>query len=116
MNSDLRRLGRLNQAEWEPLGIAPVLPVDWHYAMKYVPTEWTADDAYAITDKVNVEMVERSFFLGTPTEVANELRSFAEAGATWIAPCDFLLPLLTLEDAAAALPRSLEVCRHLKEK
>ena len=44
--------GRLNQADWDREGLEPVFPTDWHYAMKYVPTEWGADEVAAVNAKV----------------------------------------------------------------
>ena len=106
--------GRLNQADWKREGIEPVFPRDWHYAVKLVPTEWTAEAAYAVTDKVPDAMLRRSFHHGSVKEVAATLDGYVEAGATWVAPVDLLPLVLPAHEAAATLDRWVALCRALK--
>jgi alkanesulfonate monooxygenase SsuD/methylene tetrahydromethanopterin reductase-like flavin-dependent oxidoreductase (luciferase family) len=60
------------------------------------------------------EQSEKTWIHGTPDSVASQLQAYADAGATWIGVLDLLPFVLEIDDAQAALPRSLEVCRHLK--
>jgi len=106
--------GRLNQAAWEDEGIEPVFPRDWHYAVKLIPTEWTADEVYAVTEKVPETMLRKSFYHGPVKEVAATLDEYVQAGATWVATVDLLPLVLPADEAVAALDRWVDVCRALK--
>jgi phthiodiolone/phenolphthiodiolone dimycocerosates ketoreductase len=105
--------GRLDQG-WEREGIEPVFPKGWHYAMKFVPGEWTDERTAAVTDNVSRAMVEKSFFIGSPKQVASGVQDYLEAGATSVVFCDMLPVILPLSEAFAALERSIDVCRLLK--
>ena len=62
--------GRINQRDWGPEGIKPVMPEDWHYAFDMLPGSMTKEEILEITDQVEPEMVRKTFFYGTPEEVA----------------------------------------------
>ena len=51
----------------------------------------------------------------SPEKVAANLQAYVDAGATWVSVIDILPTVLDPEDAPRALPRTLEVCRVLKE-
>jgi phthiodiolone/phenolphthiodiolone dimycocerosates ketoreductase len=107
--------GRLDQNDWAREGIEPVFPRDWHYALRYVVTDFegpAADDVVARTTK---EMVAQSFCWGDPKCVAEQVLPFVEAGATHVAILDLMKVLLAPIEAAAAINRSLEFCRLLKQ-
>lgn len=107
--------GRLNQADWDREGIAPVFPRDWHYALKFVPTEYDrarADDVVARTSRA---MTELSYIWGDPKSVAAQIQPYVEAGAGHVAVLDLMQLLLPPDEAMAATGRSLEFCRILKQ-
>jgi phthiodiolone/phenolphthiodiolone dimycocerosates ketoreductase len=106
--------GRLNMGDWAEEGIDPPFPVDWHYAMKLLPMQWTAAQVHEITDPLPDALLNKSMFKGTPARVAAQLAEYAEAGATWIQIYDFMPIYLAPEEAATAHGRSIEVCRELK--
>lgn len=106
--------GRLNQADWLEVGVEPVFPPDWHYAVKYVPTEWSPEEVAAINAKVSRDMVTKGWLCGTPKEAVAEIQGYVDAGATWVAPCDFLPMLGPLEEAPSAMERSFRICQALK--
>lgn len=108
--------GRSKQSDWIDEGIEPVWPKDWHYGVKLLPAEISAEACEAIVSKVTRPMAEKAFITGSPSEVAEQISSFVDAGATWIGPADLLPLILPPEDAAASLERMLEVVRLVKEK
>lgn len=108
--------GRLNMADWAADGIESVMPVDWHYANKYIPKN--VNDLKEINDvigRVTRRMAELSFVRGTPAEVASYLQGFIDAGANVVDMQDALAAVLEPADAAASLGRHLDLCRRIKE-
>lgn len=105
--------GRINQNDWDPEGIEPVMPRDWHYAFNMIPGSMTREEILAITDEVPAEMVRRTFFYGTPEEVAAELRPYVEAGCDRHLIAD-VSGLIVETDPVGAIRRQAEICRLLK--
>lgn len=107
--------GRLNMADWAKEGLTPAFPLDWHYATKLLPMEWTAARVHEIIDPLPELMFDKSMFKGTPKKVAGELQAYVDAGVTWLQIYDFLPISLPPDQAPQSLPRSIEVCGHLKK-
>ncbi|GAC1395187.1 MAG: hypothetical protein NVS4B6_06320 [Mycobacterium sp.] len=106
--------GRVNPQDWRKEGIEPAVPDGWTYHMKLKPlaVEMSfVDDVLAHTTR---EMARRSFIHGTPKEVAAELQGWIAAGVDWVMPVDYMRFVSSLEEAAIALNRTFEVCKHLK--
>jgi phthiodiolone/phenolphthiodiolone dimycocerosates ketoreductase len=108
--------GRLDMNDWDKEGFDPPLPRDWHYAMKLRPVEWTDGQIEDLLSKVTREMAEKSFVHGTPEQVADEVQTYVEAGATWVSVCDLMPLMLEPEDAQQGLARNIDICRRLKER
>lgn len=106
--------GRLDMAAWKEYGIEPPLPLDWHYATKLLPVKWSDAEVEELLGKVTDDMARRSFTHGTPEQVAAEVQSYVDAGATWVSVCDILPLALDPADAQAGLARNFEICRRLK--
>lgn len=112
--------GRLEMAKWLEEGFEPPFPVGWHYALKLLPLEYTAEEVEAVLNRVTRGMVEQAFqsggrpLTGTPKEVAATLDEFREAGATTIAAYDMAPTFMPFEEAMGAVSRSLEVMGILK--
>ena len=106
--------GRFHHDAWANEGIEPILPKGFHYALKAIPTHWTREECDDIVSKVTRPMAERSVFTGPPGDVAKTICEYVEAGATHIAIWDFGPMVRPIEEAHAALARSLELCRILK--
>jgi phthiodiolone/phenolphthiodiolone dimycocerosates ketoreductase len=105
--------GRINMADWEPEGIEPVMPLDWHYAFKMLPGSMTKQELLAITDRVPPEMVRKTFFYGTPEEVAAQIIPFVEAGADRHLVAD-VSGLIVETDPVQAIQQLGEICRLVK--
>jgi phthiodiolone/phenolphthiodiolone dimycocerosates ketoreductase len=106
--------GRLNQADWLKEGLTPPFPTDWHYALKLLPMDLTAQQVHDIIDPISDKVIEKSWFSGTPAEVAAEFQAYVDAGVDWLQVYDILPIYLQPEEAATAHLRSIEVCRILK--
>ena len=105
--------GRINMADWAPEGIEPVMPLDWHYAFKMLPGSMSKEELLAITDRVPPEMVRKTFFYGTPEEVAAEIKPFVEAGADRHLVAD-VSGLIVETDPVHAIKQLGEICRLVK--
>ena len=68
--------GRLNQADWDREGIEPVFPRDWHYALKFVPAEFTREQCDDVVARTSREMTVKSFLWGSPKEIAEHIAPF----------------------------------------
>jgi phthiodiolone/phenolphthiodiolone dimycocerosates ketoreductase len=105
--------GRINQNDWDPEGIEPVMPRDWHYAFDMLPGSMSKEEILKITDQVSPEMVRKTFFYGTPEEVAAEIRPFVEAGADRHLIAD-VSALIVETDPVGAIKQLGEICRLVK--
>ena len=110
-------IGRFNNAEWAEHGIESAFPVDWHYAMKFVPSKLT-DRAYVdhIISRVSHRMCEMAFIYGSPKEVADQIQPYIDVGVTCVDICDSMALVLGPADAQASLGRQLELCALIKER
>lgn len=106
--------GRINQADWRKEGLEPPMPDDWHYAMKLLPIRWSADEVAKVIKDIPVEVVQKSFIIGTPQEVGEKLRAYVEAGVTWVMSLDIMPFVLRPDELEGAMRRAIEVCEILK--
>lgn len=106
--------GRLSHGEWEREGLNLIFPPDFHYAMKLLPHAMSREEVDNIVARVPREMVEKSFFTGTPKEVAEQIRPYAEAGANFLAPADNGLGAVAPERQERAIQRMIEIAAHVK--
>jgi phthiodiolone/phenolphthiodiolone dimycocerosates ketoreductase len=106
--------GRVNMNDWDAEGIEPPMPRDWHYAMKMLPLSMSDAEVDEWASRATREMAERSFFCGTPAEVADQLRPFIEAGVDFVCITDMLPFVLPVEEAQAALGRAIELSAQIK--
>jgi phthiodiolone/phenolphthiodiolone dimycocerosates ketoreductase len=107
--------GRLNQRDWAAEGIEPVFPPDWHYSLKLLPHDWTSEQVEGVVAKVSRPMVEKSFVIGTPEEVAAHVRAYVDAGATHVMMLDWVGTTLPVDQAESVLGRTIEMCRLVKQ-
>jgi phthiodiolone/phenolphthiodiolone dimycocerosates ketoreductase len=106
--------GRLHHGDWAKEGIELIFPEDWHYAMKLLPHQMSQAEVDDVVAAVTPEMIEKSWIIGTPAEVAAQLKPWAEAGANYIAPSDLAPAVLELHEQEGAMGRMIELCGHLK--
>lgn len=106
--------GRISPQDWRKEGIEPATPDGWAYYSKLLPHDTSAEFADDVVAKSTHEMAEKTFFLGTPGQVAEQLRPYAEAGVSWICPIDYLSVLNPPEEGAQTFQRTIELCAALK--
>lgn len=106
--------GRLHHGDWTDEGIDLIFPEDWHYALRMLPHAMSQAEVDDIVAQVKPEMIEKSWFIGRPAEVAQQLQPWVEAGADYIAPSDLAPAVLELEEQAGAVARMIELCACLK--
>lgn len=107
--------GRINMNDWDVEGIEPPMPRDWHYAMKMLPMSMSDAEVEAVAGSATREMAERSYFAGSPAEVAKQIAPFVEAGVDFVTITDMLPFVLSAEEAATALGRSVALSSELKQ-
>lgn len=106
--------GRLNHGEWQAEGLELIFPADFHYAMRLLPHNMTPHEVDDIVSQVTREMVLKSFFHGTPKQVAEQILPFADAGANFLAPADCGLGAVRPELQERAVTRMVEIAAHVK--
>jgi phthiodiolone/phenolphthiodiolone dimycocerosates ketoreductase len=87
----------------------------WHYSVKYEPIKWSAAQVQETLDKLPRKLFESCAYIGTPAQVAEQMKPYIDAGVDWIMPTDlmnFVLPVDQLEGAAR---RGIELCGLLKQ-
>ncbi|MEA2169134.1 MAG: phthiodiolone/phenolphthiodiolone dimycocerosates ketoreductase [Solirubrobacteraceae bacterium] len=106
--------GRLHHGDWAEEGENLIFAEDWHYALRMLPHAMSQAEVDDVVSKVTPSMIEKSYFVGTPAEVAAQLRPWVEAGADYIAPSDMAPAVLELDEQEGAMVRMVELCGHLK--
>ncbi|BDB45607.1 MULTISPECIES: LLM class flavin-dependent oxidoreductase [Mycobacterium] len=106
--------GRLHHGAWRDEGEQLIFEENWHYALKMLPHQMSAAEVDEIVASVTPSMIEKSYIIGTPDEVAAELQKYVDAGADYIAPSDLAPAILQAEEQPRALETILQVCACLK--
>jgi phthiodiolone/phenolphthiodiolone dimycocerosates ketoreductase len=106
--------GRINQNDWDPEGLEPVMPRDWHYAFHMKPNSLTLDQIMDVVDRTPPDLVRKTYFHGTPADIAEEIRPFVAAGANLHLIAD-IAPLLVATEPEKTIERSAEICRLVKQ-
>jgi phthiodiolone/phenolphthiodiolone dimycocerosates ketoreductase len=106
--------GRLHHGDWAKEGIELIFPEDWHYALRMLPHAMSQAEVDDVVAQVTPEMIERSWLIGTPKEIADQLLPWIEAGADYIAPSDLAPAVLTAEEQPGTVRRMIEICAHVK--
>lgn len=106
--------GRINMRDWEPEGIAPVMPLDWHYAFNMMPNSMTRAEIDEIISRVTPEMVRKTYFYGSPADIAAQVKPYVKAGATLNLLAD-LSPLMVPTDPMQSIEQMAEICRLVKQ-
>ena len=105
--------GRFKMTDWAEEGIEPAFPLDWHYAFDMRPSPMSRAEVDAIVAKVTPEMVRKSFFYGSPEDIAAEIIPFVKQGSNLNLIAD-LSPLMMEIDPFDNIKKLAEVCRLVK--
>jgi len=107
--------GRFDQRKWAREGVTALFPPDWHYALRYVPTELSDAEVERVLNGVTPDMVRKSYFTGDPASIAHQCNEYVDAGATHIALYNLCDIIGSPEQMFDGVNRSLSICRMLKE-
>lgn len=106
--------GRLHHGDWLAEGVDLIFPEDWMYALKLLPHQMSQAEVDDVVAGVTPKMIEKSWLIGTPAEVAAELHEWVLAGANYIAPSDLAPAVLEVDEQPGAMTRMIELASHLK--
>lgn len=106
--------GRLHHGDWLREGVDLIFPEDWMYALKLLPHQMSRAEVDDVVAGVTPRMIEKSWFIGTPAEVAAELSKWVVAGRNYIAPSDLAPAVLELDEQQGVSARMISLASHLK--
>ena len=109
------QFGRLDQKNWIEEGIVPVMPEDWHYAMKWEPFVQSDEEVNRIVGGVSKEMARKAYHVGTPDQMTKIAQGYVDAGANFIGIIDMTPLALGPADAMDSVRRSSQVYSALKK-
>ncbi len=107
--------GRVESSQWEAEGIPLPFPAGWAYYKDLLPNDTPDEFVDTILAATTREHVIRSWFAGSPADVAAQFKPYLDAGIDWIMPFDYLPVAGDPADAPAAAGWMVELCRRLKE-
>jgi phthiodiolone/phenolphthiodiolone dimycocerosates ketoreductase len=108
--------GRIQSQQWREEGFESPIPDGWAYFAKLLPYETEPAFVKEVLAKTTRAITEAAYHYGTPQQVGDEMAAYADAGVTWIMPCDWTPSLLTPQDAKRAVGRTIEMCARVKGK
>jgi phthiodiolone/phenolphthiodiolone dimycocerosates ketoreductase len=108
--------GRIQGQQWRDEGFESPIPDGWAYFAKLLPYETEPAFVEEVLSKTTRAITEAAYHYGTPEQVGDEMAAYADAGVTWIMPCDWTPSLLTPQDAKRAVGRTIEMCARVKGK
>ena len=106
--------GRMDATEWIAEGMTPPMPEGWHYANSWSPCEQTVDEVNGIVSRVPKEMARKSFYCGTPDQLAKISRQYIDAGADFVGLLDYTPLVLGPADGMASVQRGIKIFRSQK--
>jgi phthiodiolone/phenolphthiodiolone dimycocerosates ketoreductase len=106
--------GRLHHGAWKDEGEQLIFAEDWHYALRMLPHQMSRAEVDEVVAAVTPTMVEKSWLIGTPEEVAAQLQPWVEAGASYIAPSDLAPAVLDPEEQSQVFQLMIELGAQLK--
>lgn len=106
--------GRLHHGDWASEGEELIFSADWMYALKLLPHQMSRTEVDDVVAAVTPSMIEKSFLVGTPTEVADQLSQWVAAGANYIAPSDLAPVVFDVDAQPAVMDTMICLCANLK--
>jgi len=106
--------GRLHHGAWKDEGERLIFAEDWHYALRLLPHQMSQTEVDEVVAAVTPTMVEKSWLIGTPEEVAAQLQPWVEAGATYIAPSEMAPAVFEPEEQPQGFQLMIELSARLK--
>ena len=69
---------------WQRWGVSHPLGDDWFYSRDLEPNKWTRQQTLDVIDRVPAAVVRDSKMVGTPDEVADQIKGYVDAGANYV--------------------------------
>lgn len=107
--------GRITPTDWEAVGLPNPWPDGWVYYEDLLPLDTPDDLVESVIGTMTREHLMQGWVSGTPAQVAAEINRYVEAGAEWVCPMDYAPLVLPVDQAPAALLRSIDTCRLIKQ-
>jgi len=79
-----------------------------------LPHQMSQAEVDDVVARVTPEMIEKSWLIGTPEEVAAQLRPWVDAGADYIAPSDLAPAIFEPEEQPEVMQTMLDFCSQLR--
>lgn len=108
--------GRLHHGDWLTEGVDLIFPEDWMYALTMLPHQMSRAEVDDVVAAVTPKMIEKSWFIGTPVEVAAKLEEWVVPGINYFSPSDLTPAVLEPDEQPGAVNRLIELASHLKSK
>jgi phthiodiolone/phenolphthiodiolone dimycocerosates ketoreductase len=106
--------GRLHHGDWNREGEKLIFAEDWHYALRMLPHQMSRAEVDDIVAAVTPSMIEKSWLIGTPEEIAAQLQPWVDAGASYIAPSDLAPAIMEPDEQPEVFETMIELCAQLK--
>lgn len=109
--------GRMNMNDWAAYGEESAFPLDWHYAMKFIPNRFDDPaEADRILSRTTRRMAELCFITGNAKQIADKVQPFVDAGVTCVDLIDMLPLVLDASEMQASVARQLDACAMIKKR
>jgi phthiodiolone/phenolphthiodiolone dimycocerosates ketoreductase len=79
-----------------------------------LPHQMSRAEVDDVVARVTPKMIEKSWLMGTPEEVAAQLRPWIDAGADYIAPSDLAPSIMEPEEQPDVFQTMIELCAQLR--
>jgi phthiodiolone/phenolphthiodiolone dimycocerosates ketoreductase len=106
--------GRLHHGDWRREGEELIFAEDWHYALRMLPHQMSRAEVDEVVAAVTPSMIEKSWLIGTPEEIAAQLQPWVDAGANYIAPSDLAPAIVEPDEQPEVFGTMIELCAQLK--
>jgi phthiodiolone/phenolphthiodiolone dimycocerosates ketoreductase len=108
-------LGRIDVNAWELEGMGLPFPPGWGYNKDLLP--YSVDDKLVadVVAATTPQHVRRGWMVGSPREVADQIKPYLDVGIDWVMPFDFLPVVGDPADAETSARCMIELCVALKQ-
>lgn len=95
----------------------PIRP-DYNYSRDIISTDWSREDTLAVIDKVPSSVVRKARACGTPTQAADQLQPYIDAGLDWLNIINYaaFVGSGNFADSAVSLALVTDTVRLLRER
>jgi len=107
--------GRVDSRQWKDEGLQLPFPDGWAYFKDLLPYNTSDQLVRDIVAATTEEHVRRAWMTGSPSEIADQITPYLEAGIDWVMPIDYLPVVGDPVEAPASIGWMIELCAALKK-